>query len=846
MKSSSHGRFTSAIFTPFRSTLNLTFIVMLLITAAFTFATPGVSIKEIFSGHVSGHARSTPIQSVVTKPVAPATLDAAPQTLPYAEDFSSLAHSSTTYPAGWQGSQIGTGLSAGASGAFKTTEPASDLSLTANGSASSTAGAVHNYNGKIGALSTGSADPSIGLAVDTTGYAGVTITFDVMTIRNPYNGTTNTRINEVDLQYRICAALPCSGAFASASNTPGIYQNNTTAQTSGTTPQKSETKMIELPGAAANQANVQLRWVQRDVSGGGSRPSFAVDNVSVIGLTGCTAPAITLEPANQAVTYGDAAVSFTSMASGEPVPAVQWEVDTGSGFVALANGGDVTGADSTTLTISNPSVAISGNQYRAVFTNECGGTQIVMSSAATVTVDPREVVIAPDPGQTKVYGDADPALTYGHTPPLIGSDTFSGELGRSPGENVGSYEITLGSLALSSNYILSFSPGVMFDIGPKPLVASITAEDRIYDGTTAATFSCMLTGVIGTDDVTCLGGTAVFAHRNVGTHVVSATGLTLSGGSAFNYTANTDAGDTAEISARPITVTAVTDGKIYDGTTASSAVPVVSTGSIVSGDSGDFSQTFDTKHAGGGKTLTPAGSVSDGNSGGNYAITFTGVATGVITQRPVTVTAVAATKAFDGNISSAGVPTVAPELAGGDAPNFFQTYDTPDAGTGKTLTPAGIANDGNAGANYAYTFVPVNTGVITAGYCFEGFHSPIGGSVESGNGGTFAEPVRSFKLNSTIPIKFTLFAGGCSGSPIVTGIHTLQMIKYANAVDSEPAIDATPTDAATTGNQFRLSDTEWVYNLDTKRTPGISSGTWLVRATLFDGSVKTAWISIKK
>jgi hypothetical protein len=39
------------------------------------------------------------------------------------------------------------------------------------------------------------------------------------------------------------------------------------------------------------------------------------------------------------------------------------------------------------------------------------------------------------------------------------------------------------------------------------------------------------------------------------------------------------------------------------------------------------------------------------------------------------------------------------------------------------------------------------------------------------------------------------------------------MIKYANAVDSEQAIDATPTDAATTGNQFRLSESVWVYNL---------------------------------
>ena len=120
------------------------------------------------------------------------------------------------------------------------------------------------------------------------------------------------------------------------------------------------------------------------------------------------------------------------------------------------------------------------------------------------------------------------------------------------------------------------------------------------------------------------------------------------------------------------------------------------------------------------------------------------------------------------------------------------------------------------------------------------------GSVESGNGGTYTDPVRAFKLNSTIPIKFTIYAVGCSGSPIVTGVHTLQMTKYTSAVDSDPAIDASPTDAATTGNQFRLTGTEWHYNLDTKRTPGISAGTWLVKATLFDGSVKTVWISIKK
>ena len=50
----------------------------------------------------------------------------------------------------------------------------------------------------------------------------------------------------------------------------------------------------------------------------------------------------------------------------------------------------------------------------------------------------------------------------------------------------------------------------------------------------------------------------------------------------------------------------------------------------------------------------------------------------------------------------------------GDTANFIETYDNPAAGTGKTLTPTGTVNDGNGGANYAYTFANNTTGVINA------------------------------------------------------------------------------------------------------------------------------------
>ena len=837
MKSSSHGRFTSAISISSRLTLTVTIsiVVALFVQATNAFAKPLYPYQEFVFVHVP---RVKVLDSLSADPT--------PQGLPYTQDFSTLAHSSSIFPEGWVAWQIGTGTGAGSSNAFKTVEPASDLNLTPNGSASSSGAAAYNFNGKLGTLSSGSIDPSVAFAIDTGGWSVVNISFDVMTIRNPYNGTTNTRINELDLQYRVCSESPCAGAFASASAEAGIYQNNTTSQTTGTNPQKSETRMIALPAAAINQANVQLRWVQRDMSGGGARPSFAVDNISVTGAAACTPPALTLQPASQTVTYGDTSVSFTSDASGDPMPTVYWEVDSGGGFVPLANDSTVSGADTTTVTIVDPHVLMTGNAYRTVFTNECGGTQVTSSAAAGLTVNPLSILIAADHGQSKVYGDADPILTFSNEPALVDGDTFDGALSRIAGEVPGLYEITAGTLSAGPNYALDFSPSAVFAITTKTLEPSITAADRIYDGTATADFVCSLTGIVGTDDVSCVGGSATFGSSNVGVHTVTATGLELQGASAANYSLPvTMASDGAEIFVRPITVVAVASVRMYDGTIASSGVPVLESGFIVDGDSGSFTQNFETKHTGTGKTMIPTGSVTDGNGGNNYAITFVPAAVGTITAKPITVTAVAATKAFDGNTSSSGIPFVDPPLIIGDFPSFFQTYDTPAAGTGKTITPAGIADDGNGGSNYSYTFVSVDTGVITLAYCFDGFLFPIGGSVENGNGGSFNNPVRAFKLNTTIPIKFALYSGNCGGSPIITGVHTLEMIKYANAVDSETAIDATPTDAATTGNRFRLTENEWHYNLDTKR-PGISAGTWLVKATLFDGSVRTVWISIKK
>jgi len=129
--------------------------------------------------------------------------------------------------------------------------------------------------------------------------------------------------------------------------------------------------------------------------------------------------------------------------------------------------------------------------------------------------------------------------------------------------------------------------------------------------------------------------------------------------------------------------------------------------------------------------------------------------------------------------------------------------------------------------------------VTRAALGFTGFLPPVDGA--NATGGTVANPLRTFKLKSTVPVKFT---ATCGPTAVTNGVHTLQVIKWSNATTAAEPLDATPTEAATTGNQFRLTDSQWHFNLDTKAT-GMTVGTWELRATLSDGSRHSAFIALK-
>jgi hypothetical protein len=88
------------------------------------------------------------------------------------------------------------------------------------------------------------------------------------------------------------------------------------------------------------------------------------------------------------------------------------------------------------------------------------------------TIIPVSVTILPTAGQSKTYNDADPTLAYTTTPSsLVAGNTITGALERATGENVGTYNITIGTLACSTNnyYLVLSSSPVTFAINPLPV-----------------------------------------------------------------------------------------------------------------------------------------------------------------------------------------------------------------------------------------------------------------------------------------------------------------------------------------------------------------------------------------
>jgi len=152
-------------------------------------------------------------------------------------------------------------------------------------------------------------------------------------------------------------------------------------------------------------------------------------------------------------------------------------------------------------------------------------------------------------------------------------------------------------------------------------ISSAAATSKIYDKTNTAAITGTLTGVVSPDVVT-LNGTGTFVSVDVATGISVSSTSSLAGANASAYTLIQPTGLTANITACPLTITGAANSKPFDGNTSSATYPIITSGTLYSGDVAAFTQVYDNPSVGVSKVLTPSGIVTDGNNGNNYSYSF--------------------------------------------------------------------------------------------------------------------------------------------------------------------------------------------------------------------------------
>jgi sugar lactone lactonase YvrE len=151
------------------------------------------------------------------------------------------------------------------------------------------------------------------------------------------------------------------------------WQKNSSSLSNGGTVSGATTASLTLTGVAASDAGSYS--VIATNSAGAVTSNTAALTVSA----SATAPVVAAQPTAQTATAGGNAV-FTVVATGTPAPSYQWQKN----GTLLSNGGTVSGATTSTLTLTGVTAADAAN-YTVVVTNSAGAAT---SSSVALTVNP--------------------------------------------------------------------------------------------------------------------------------------------------------------------------------------------------------------------------------------------------------------------------------------------------------------------------------------------------------------------------------------------------------------------------------------------------------------------------
>jgi autotransporter-associated beta strand protein len=561
--------------------------------------------------------------------------------------------------------------------------------------------------------------------------------------------------------------------------------------------------------------------------GAGTVGSIAVSGGNV-NLIVRAVPAFSNLTLSQSITYGTPTVSLsgTVSAAGPSYPA------DGENVAVTINGNTQNatiagGAGAFSLVFNTPTIPASGTAYTITYAYAGNATLGAANSATTaLTVDPAALTITAN-DQSKVYGQTLPtgagqtqfsnsALQNSET---IGSVTLTvSSGGDQPNAPVAGSPYTItpsvatGGTFNPNNYTITYSTGNL-TVTASSLTVTATGTLTYGDDPSNAVYAANYAPLQGTDTVAVISGSANFstdatATNYVGTNYIAHV-VDLGTLSSTNYTFVAGPDGVLTITNRPLYVTNVVAGdKVYNATTAASVdfsgagLDNVVDSDTLTLDSSSGAGAFVDKNAGSNKTVTVTGLLALGDLATNYALVQP-TTTASIAQAPLTISATATNKVYDGTTAAAALLSD-DSIAGDDISEAFTAANFADANVGvaKTVTVTGISLGGSDAGNYSPGSTTVNTTAdITPAASSAGIVSSVNPSTATSNV-TFTATISSgvgtpdgnvvFLANGNPFSTNALVAGAAStgnaGLPVGTNLVAVQYSAQGNYLGSSASV----------------------------------------------------------
>jgi gliding motility-associated-like protein len=427
--------------------------------------------------------------------------------------------------------------------------------------------------------------------------------------------------------------------------------------------------------------------------------NYHINYIAVVDFVKTKALTIAAKNANK--TYGQELTSGAGSTEFTPTGLTNSET-IGNVTIAYGTGANATAAVGTYTSSVTASSATGGTFNPANY--------IISYTAGDIIIGTKAIAVTAA-AKNKTYGDADPALTYTNTP-LVGAETFTGSLTRVAGENVGTYAIKQGTLALSSNYTLTYT-GANLAIGTKTLAITADNKARIY-GSANPTLNVIYTGFVNGDDESKLSSPAIAATTATTASAVGTYPITASGATSNNYTISYTAG-TLSVTPAALTITADNKTKVYGGV--NPALTAIYTG-FINGDTNAslntqpvLSTTATTTSAVGTYPITASGAAS-----ANYTISYT-AGTLTVTKANLSIAADNKTKVYGAinpvlTITYTGFVNGDTNASLSTQPGLASTATAASAAGTYPITASGAASS-NYNISYAAGTLTVNNSTLT-------------------------------------------------------------------------------------------------------------------------------------